>query len=213
MTQATSPYEAQPPTTRRLLLTVAIAVGGAALALVTVVLPAEYGIDPTGVGNATGLTALRAPARTLEITDVVGGNETYREVEVPDFGQPVPLPNPAVHQDESQPFATRTLQITIPPEQETEIKTKLRTGKMILYTWQTDRGDIYVDFHGHDPEAGQEYFVRYKEQQEGSGNHGSLVAPFTGEHGWYWLNYNDFPVVVTLTVEGYFDDIVDYGIF
>ena len=54
MTQATSPYEAQPPTTRRLLLTVAIAVGGAALALVTVVLPAEYGIDPTGVGNATG---------------------------------------------------------------------------------------------------------------------------------------------------------------
>lgn len=213
MTQATSPYEAQPPTTRRLLLTVALAVGGAALALVTVVLPAEYGIDPTGIGNATGLTALRAPARTLEITDVVGGNETYREVEVPDFGQPVPLPNPAVHQDEPQPFVKRTLQITIPPEQETEIKTKLRTGKMILYTWQTDRGDIYVDFHGHDPEAGQEYFVRYKEQQEGSGNNGSLVAPFTGEHGWYWLNYNDFPVVVTLTVEGYFDDIVDYGIF
>jgi hypothetical protein len=30
---------------------------------------------------------------------------------------------------------------------------------------------------------------------------------------WYWLNYNDFPVVITLTITGYFDDIVDYGIF
>ena len=38
-------------------------------------------------------------------------------------------------------------------------------------------------------------------------------APFSGEHGWYWLNYNEFPVTVTLTVTGYFDDIIDYGIF
>ena len=38
-------------------------------------------------------------------------------------------------------------------------------------------------------------------------------APFTGEHGWYWLNYNDFPVTITLTVTGYFDDVVDYGLF
>ena len=69
-----------------------------------------------------------------------------------------------------------------------------------------------TDFHGHDPEAGDEYWVRYKEQNEGAGNSGSLVAPFTGEHGWYWLNYNDFPVVITLTVAGYFDDIIDYGV-
>ena len=57
------------------------------------------------------------------------------------------------------------------------------------------------------------FFVRYEEHQEGSGNQGSLVAPFAGEHGWYWLNYNEYPVVVTLTVEGWFDDMIDYGIF
>ena len=34
-----------------------------------------------------------------------------------------------------------------------------------------------------------------------------------GEHGWYWLNHNEFPVVVALSVSGYFDDIIDYGIF
>jgi hypothetical protein len=89
----------------------------------------------------------------------------------------------------------------------------MQTSKMIEYAWRVDRGSVYTDFHGHDPAAGNEYFVRYKEQQEGTGNNGSLVAPFAGEHGWYWLNYNEFPVVVTVTISGYFDDVVDYGIF
>jgi hypothetical protein len=184
------------------------------LLLLTIVLPAEYGVDPLGTGQLLGLNAINAePTRTIEISDVIGGNEQLTEVEIPDFGDPVPLPNPAVHQDETIPSETRTLQIPIGPEQETEIKTVLGEGKVILYSWEVDRGDIYSDFHGHAPEFGPEFFVRYEEHQEGSGNDGSLVAPFSGEHGWYWLNYNEFPVIVTLTVNGYFDDIIDYGIF
>jgi hypothetical protein len=89
----------------------------------------------------------------------------------------------------------------------------LREGKVILYRWSVDRGDIYSDFHGHDPAVSSDFWVRYQEHQEGSGGNGSLVAPFGGEHGWYWLNYNEFPVTVTLTVTGYYDDIIDYGIF
>jgi hypothetical protein len=213
MSQQASPYEAQPPSAKRIAVSCVVAVAGAAIALVTFVLPAEYGIDVTGIGSALGLTAIRAPARTIEVADVIGGNETYREVEIPEFGEPVPLPNPAVHQDEAEPPKTRTVEVTIPPEKETELKMVMQASKMIEYTWRVERGSVYTDFHGHDPAAGNEYFVRYKEQQEGTGNNGSLVAPFAGEHGWYWLNYNDFPVVITLTISGYFDDVVDYGIF
>ena len=198
----------------RLWLATLVALGAAVVLLVTTILPAEYGIDPTGIGGALGLTALNAPAgRTLEITDVIGGNESVRTVEVPDYGEPVPLPNPEVHQAEAEPPQARTMTVTIPPESETEIKTVLREGKVILYSWAVDRGDIYSDFHGHDPEVSSEFFVRYEEQQEGAGGNGSLVAPFGGEHGWYWLNYNEFPVTVTLSVNGYYDDIIDYGIF
>jgi len=50
--------------------------------------------------RALGLTANRSPARTLRIADVVRGNEWYREEKIPEFGEPVPLLNPAVHQDE-----------------------------------------------------------------------------------------------------------------
>jgi hypothetical protein len=199
------------PSGKRIARSVLIAIVVAAVVLVTAVLPAEYGIDPTGIGRALGLTALSAPSRTLEVTDVLAGNERVREVEIPEFGEPVPLPNPAVHQDEAGPAPTRTMTITLPPEGETEIKTVLKQNKVIVYSWQTDRGSIYCDLHGHDPEAGSDFFVRYREDQEGSNVSGSLVAPFGGEHGWYWLNYNEFPVTITLTVTGYFDDIVDYG--
>jgi len=205
----------EPPTWKRLTLSAAIAAAAATVALVAFVLPAEYGIDPLGIGRALGLTALSesTQTRTIEIVDVVGGNETVITAEIPDPGEPVPLPNPAVHQNESGPPRRDTIEIEIPPEGETEVKLVLGTAKAALYSWHVDRGTIYSDFHGHTPEAGPNFFVRYIEHQETTGGNGSLVAPFDGEHGWYWLNYNDFPVKVTLTVSGYYDDIIDYGIF
>jgi hypothetical protein len=205
--------DSPPPSGRRIALSVVVAIAVAAVLLVVAVLPAEYGIDLTGIGRALGLTELNtAPTRTFEVKDVLGGNEGVREVEVPAFNEPVPLPNPGVHQSEDRPIQTRTMTITLPPEGETEIKTVLRESKVVVYHWETDRGAIYCDLHGHDPAAGSDFFVRYREDQEGSNVTGSLVAPFAGEHGWFWLNYNDFPVVITLTVTGFFDDIVDYGI-
>lgn len=211
MSEPLSPFETAPPSSGRLVKSVAAAVVGAALVLVTIVLPAEYNIDPTGIGGALGLTALNAPARTLEVKDVIGGNATYRQVEIPDFGQPVPLPNPAVFQGHPEAAKTETLTISLDPGGETEVKTVLKEAQVILYSWKVDRGQVYVDFHGHEPDAGQDYWVRYEEQQEGTGGNGSLVAPFAGEHGWFWQNYNEFPVVITLTFSGYYDRFIDYG--
>ena len=52
-------------------------------------------------------------------------------------------------------------------------------------------------------EAGQE------EGQGVSSRHGSLVAPFDGQHGWYFLNLAQGPITIDLTVTGYFDRLVD----
>ena len=190
-----------------------IAAAPAAAILVTVVLPAEYGIDPLGTGKALGLDKLRAPTRTIEVKDVLGGNERVREVAIPDAGEPTPLPNPAVHQAEDRPIATRTITVTLPVDGETEIKAIMRESKVILYSWETDGAPVYSDMHGHDPAVGGEFFVRYREDQDGVANAtGSLVAPFDGEHGWYWLNISNKPVTITLTLTGFFDDIKNYGI-
>ena len=205
----------QAPYGNRIGLSVAIALLVAAVVLVIAVLPAEYGIDPTGIGRALGLLELNAPpTRTIEIKDVIGGNETVREVEIPEAGDPVPLPNPAVHQSEDREIQTRTVTVMLQPGQETEVKTVLRTSKVIVYHWHSEGGPAYSDLHGHDPAAGSEFFVRYREDQDGATDvTGSLVAPFDGEHGWYWVNINEEPITITLTVTGFFDDIVDYGIF
>ncbi len=214
MTETSPIAGTQLPSSKRLLVSLVAAVVVAVLLLVTVVLPAQYGIDPTGAGRLMGLTALSSSGtRTIEITDVIGGNEVIRTVEVADAGDPTPLPNPAVFQQGTEPMRTETLQIPIGSDEETEVKVVLTAGKMVLFSWEVDRGTIYSDYHGHDPALGPDFWVRYREQQEGSGGKGSLVAPFDGEHGWYWVNYNEFPVVVTLTVTGYHDGLVDYGIF
>src|SRR5215207_2907645 len=52
------PTRAQLPSSAQLLRSTLIASGVAAALLVTVVLPSEYGIDPTGAGRALGLTEM-----------------------------------------------------------------------------------------------------------------------------------------------------------
>jgi hypothetical protein len=210
MSDPASPFQAVPPSARRLYLSIGAALAGAAVLLVLVVLPAEYGIDPTGLGSRMGLAAMHEPSRTLQIQDVIGGNAGYREVKVPDPGQPTPLPNPAVVQLKKVDATTRTLTVHLDVDKETEIKALLDPAQVLLYSWHSD-GEVYTDFHGHEPDAG-DAFVRYEEQQSGHEGRGSLVAPFKGEHGWYWLNISDKPVTIKLTVTGYFSDIIDYGI-
>lgn len=212
MSTSVSPFEVSPPSGRRLLQSVLAAIIGAAIILVVFVLPAEYAIDPTGMGEALGLTQMHAPTRTLQIKDVIGGNERYREVKVPDARDPVPLPNPAVAQIKAVAPKTETKTVTLQPGQQTEIKAIMNAAQVIVYSWKAQGGQVYTDFHGHEPNAG-EAFVRYEEQQSGSQGDGSLVAPFAGEHGWFWLNISEQPVTITLQFTGYHRELKDYGLF
>ena len=52
------PNRAELPSSARLLRSTVLAIGIAGVVLVGAVLPAEYGIDPTGVGRALGLTQM-----------------------------------------------------------------------------------------------------------------------------------------------------------
>lgn len=209
-----SPYQTNPPSSRRLLISVVAAVALAAVALVLVILPAEYGIDPTGIGSRLGLTQISQPAQAITLTDTLAGNENIDKVQAPDVGDPLPLPNPAVYQGHAEAPKSETITVTLPAEGETEVKAVLQTHQVMLYSWQVDKGLVYVDFHGHSPDwANKQAFVRYQEAQDGiDKSQGSLVAPFNGEHGWYWLNINDHPVTITLTVSGYYDKLVNYSL-
>ena len=190
----------------------------AAAILIIVVLPAEYNIDPTGIGTALGLTELnqvhadkKSNAQRLVFVDTLSGNKDLSTLLPEDSEDPIPLPNPAVFQDQPQPPMERTFSLTLQPGEQTEIKMLMSAGKSADFSWSTEGGNLYVDFHGHIPDA-DAYWVRYKEEDEGNTGHGSLVAPFTGEHGWYFLNMIEQPITLKLQLHGFFNDIKNYGI-
>jgi hypothetical protein len=205
----------EPPSRKSIFVGSGVALAVALVVLVVVVWPAEYGRDPTGIGDLLGITGMstgEGPTQTIELVDIVGGNEVLREVEIPDFGEPTPLPNPNVFQAENSPPETIIMTVPLESGAETEVKMVMTEGKVAVYDWQVDDGIVYSQFHGHTPEFGDEFWVEYKEDQQGaSGGEGSLVAPFSGEHGWYWVNIDDHPVTITLTVTGYVEDMIDYS--
>jgi hypothetical protein len=212
-----TPRPGELPEPRQLLRAVGMAIALAAVLLLTVILPAEYGIDVTGAGRALGLARLHGAAARqggIVLGDAIGGNEKLDATKIVAAGEPLPLPNPAVHQPAATAPATRVVTVHLPVGGETEVKAVMRANQVLLYSWHTDGDPVYVDFHGHSPEwVNKEAFVRYLESKDGlKEEHGSLVAPFAGEHGWYWVNLTDRPLTITLTVSGYYDDIRDYGV-
>ena len=158
----------------------ALALVVAAILLILVVLPAEVGWDPTGVGAALGFTALGDASPDL--ADAPVGS----------------------HFTADAPPKSETLEVPLAAEEEMELKFVMKEGATLLYSWQTDGASIYSDLHA-DPFGGlggEDH--RYREDEAATGGRGSITAPYGGNHGWYWRNPTAEPVTVTLEVQGYY---------
>lgn len=186
------------PTTPQLLKATGLALTAAAAILVTTVLPAEYGLDPTGVGAALGLAALSAPAAPGEKTG-------------PSDPPPDPMPASAVAVVRSEiPFRSGEMSLVLQPGEGAEIKALMRMGQSFVFSWETDAGAVNFDMHGERPNAGDEFSSYWQDRGKASG-HGSFTAPFDGSHGWYWRNRGERPVTVTVRISGFFEKLYRPG--
>lgn len=173
----------------------------AAFILFVAVLPAEYGIDPTGLGHKMGLTTLSEVTR--KATPLIAENCIKPEQVV------VASPAPANPTDESQPLADSKssgqwkdiVKIVIPPKKGLEYKFSMQQDAVLEYSWVTDGASIYFDFHGEPKGAKDGYFKSYQEIKD-SQSKGKLTAPFEGIHGWYWENETEQPVTIQLSTNG-----------
>ena len=107
----------------------------------------------------------------------------------------------------NRPWKSETVIVKLPVDGEIEYKAIMAQGDSIAFDWTTDKGRVYSDHHGHDNAFGDDFFVRY-EESEGTKQAGMIVAPFTGEHGWYWQNLENEPITITLRIAGFFDEII-----
>lgn len=200
------------PSRATLLKSALIALAAAIIATVLFVMPAEYGVDPTGVGKALGLTAL---AETDDHDDdapprmVVGSYPDKPAEEDFDYFEPEVLGEP-YSKGHSAGFRSDTITIELDTMEQVEYKAVMQQGDAIVYSWAVERGTVYTDFHA-DPGEGAEgypegYYIRYRESETPT-DAGSLTAPFDGNHGWYWLNIEEHPIRITLQVAGYYERI------
>ena len=85
-----------------------------------------------------------------------------------------------------------------------EYKYRLDQGEALLYSW-TATGPVNYELHAEPDGAPRGYAQTYELRQATSEASGTLTAPFSGIHGWFWENLSDEEITVTLTAAGFFN--------
>jgi hypothetical protein len=162
---------------------IAIAVAGAIL--VAAVLPAEYGIDPSGIGKALGLTQMNGGAKKpAEVAPAAAGSTTT-----------LSKTEQALRSDE--------MSVTLQPGEGAEVKAEIRKGQQFVFSWASEGGPVKSDMHGEPFNAKPNEFTTYWKVPQQSAGQGTFVAPFDGIHGWFWRNKGATPVTVKVKVSGF----------
>ena len=208
------PTDRELPSTAKLIKSTAIAAATAAVLLVTVVMPAEYGIDPTGIGNIIGLKKMG------EIRVSLAKEESEQQAEAKP-AQPealAPANNAGIKQDETNAIAapaptqlaagtlSHETQVTLAPDRGKEVKLDMSKGNKVQYAWASSGGKVNYDVHADSKKLKIDYH-KYSKGAEQTKT-GELVAAFDGSHGWFWRNRTNTPVTITLKTKGEYTEII-----
>lgn len=173
----------------------AIAAGAALLVagiiLVTIILPAEFAVDPLGTGAKLGLLQLG------EVGQQVAALETSA-TSTAGAGQA------AIIVAQEKPFQQESIDFKIAPGEGMEYKYRLDKGEALLYSWSAT-APVDYELHAEPDGAPAGYAQSYEKKAASSGASGTLTAPFPGIHGWYWENKTNQEVTVTLKSAGYYN--------
>ena len=197
------PTHVELPSSKQLVRSTLIAAAAAGAILVAVVLPAEYGVDPTGAGTVLGLTKmgqikmqLAAEAEADRMASAQAGPAVAPAAATPAAQRPTAptLPPPAGTRSDE-------MAVTLSPGEGAEVKLTMVEGAQANFSWTVSGG--VVDLHGD----GGGRSARYEQGRGVPGAEGVLEAAFDGNHGWYWRNRGQSPVTVTLRTNGAYSEI------
>ncbi len=199
------PNRAELPSNKQLLRSTITAIIVAAVLLVTIVLPAEYGIDPTRVGRVLGLTQMGEIKMTLaeearKATEAEKAQKNSAPTTI------APKQNTVANQPAENNAAPKSdeMTVTLKPGESVEIKLEMSKGAKVNYDWKASGGVLNHDTHG---DNASKAFISYKKGTGVEGDAGELVADFDGSHGWFWRNRTNADVTVTLKTSGAYQSI------
>ena len=85
----------------------------------------------------------------------------------------------------------------IAPRDSMEYKYRLDKGEALLYSWKAT-GRVNYELHAEPDGAPRGYAESFEKNSSQATASGTLTAPFSGIHGWYWENTTTSEVTVTL---------------
>ncbi len=173
----------------RIMVAVGAALLIAGVILVIAVLPAEYGVDPSGIGARLGLTAMSDIQKRLDAFETARAGGTG---------------GAATLTAQERPFQHETTAFTIEPGGSFEYKYRLDEGEALLYSWKAT-ALVNYELHAEPDGAPQGYAESFEKENAKEGASGTLTAPFSGIHGWFWENPGRAEVTVTLTAAGFYN--------
>lgn len=204
------PTRAELPSTRQLIKSTLIAIIAAIVILVTIVLPSEYAVDPTGVGRMLNLTEmgeirqqLADEAEADRLLDMQRNVTTDQSSTLLKglFGLIVGT----AHAQSTDQTWTDEYTYTLERSEGIEVKLVMEEGAQVEFLWIAEGGVLNYDLHG-DGSGNQ---ISYERGRAVAGHEGILTAAFTGNHGWFWRNRDRQDVTVKLFVRGAYSELVE----
>ncbi|EAR62588.1 hypothetical protein [Neptuniibacter caesariensis] len=214
------------PSSGQLIRSTIIALIASLVILVTVVMPAEYAIDPIGIGRVLGLTEMGeikeqlaeealadakldaeanntplsvAPAKPSESAPVAQLHAAQNNPVVVVEAPQAPSAQPQVA---AEPLPSHTVSFRLKPGQPAEIKLEMLKDAEVKFSWTANGGKVNFDTHGDPFNAPKGFYHGYGKGRFQPSDQGVLKAAFDGKHGWFWRNRTKEEVKITLNVEG-----------
>lgn len=191
----------------RLIVSTLLSLALAIFFLVTVVLPSEYGVDPTGAGKLLGLTdmgqvkeQLREETRQDGVTTTVSPEPP--EAVAPRSSSPAAKLSVGEISEKKPSTGSDVLTVELGPNEAAEIKLRMDQGDKVYYYWYVNDGSVNFDTHGDPLTPRPGFYHGYGKGRSVTEDKGVLEAAFDGNHGWFWRNRSQKSVIVTLRVEG-----------
>jgi len=202
------PLESELPSAAQLMKSTIIAIVLAAVILIIAVLPAEYGIDPTGVGKLLGLSQM-GEIKTSLAKEAASSTPIPIPAPLKKTTGTIPEPENVIADKTTQAIATTksdTISFTLRPDEATEMKLRMKKGALVNFVWQTDGGKANYDTHADSKKLN----INYHNYDKGSTDYseGVLEAAFDGKHGWFWRNRSGKTMTITLEVHGDYSEII-----
>lgn len=207
----TSPLQPTPtdlPSPARLRRATLTAAGVAVVLLVTVVMPAEYGKDFTGIGRVLGLTEMGEIKQQLAREAAAAEAAERAAAEDPSSAatQAAPALTDTGAPAEAAAMRADTVMVPLAPNEGKEVKLVMRKGASAAFSWQSTGGAVNFDTHGDSTGAPNSY-IGYGRGTRVEADSGTLTAAMDGGHGWFWRNRSGRPVVVRLVVSGEYSEL------